>query len=175
MAKHHHPEGWGQHDLTGVVRAVNFTPRGGVEGVLLDTDRGVVQVNLPPQAAADGLAAGRAVTLVVEADPHADRHEPGDHPVYHLVRGPDAGAAGRVRVEGVVARLNYARHGEPNGVVLDTGDFVHLKPHGMREVGLAVGDRVTAEGPVRPSATGHRAVEAASVNGVRLAPKTHPH
>ncbi|MBN9523271.1 hypothetical protein J0H58_32950 [bacterium] len=175
MAQHHHPEGRGQFDLSGVVRAVNFSPRGGVEGVILDTDRGVVQVNLPPHAAADGFAAGRAVALVVEADPHADRHEPGDHPVYHLVRGPSAGPEGLGRVEGVVARLNYARHGEPNGVVLDTGDFVHLKPHGMREVGLAVGDRVTAEGPTRPSATGHRAVEAVVVNGVRLAPGKHPH
>lgn len=26
---------------------------------------------------------------------------------------------------GIVTRFNYARHGEPNGVVLDNGDFIH--------------------------------------------------
>jgi hypothetical protein len=175
VAKHHHLEGRGRHDLIGVVRAVNFSPKGGIEGVLLDAGRGLVQVNLPPHAAADGLAPGRTVTLSVESDPHADRHPAGDHPVYQLLGGSEGHSDAPVRVEGIVARLNYARHGEPNGVVLDTGDFVHLKPHGMKAAGLAVGDRVTAEGTARPTATGHRAIEATAVNGVAVGPKKHHH
>ena len=69
-----------------------------------------------------------------------------------------------------MARLNFTRHGEPNGVVLDTGDFVHLKPHGLRAAGLGVGDRVTAAGPAKPLAGGAgRAVEAEEVNGTPVA------
>ena len=83
----------------------------------------------------------------------------------------DAGPA----VTGAVARLNYARHGEPNGVVLGTGDFVHLEPDGMRRLGLQVGDAVTATGEAKPMARGGRVVEAETVNGVRLkgGPKGH--
>ena len=28
-------------------------------------------------------------------------------------------------------RLNYAKHGAANGVVLDNGDFVHTRPDGF--------------------------------------------
>ena len=49
-------------------------------------------------------------------------------------------------VEGVVTRLNYARHGEANGVVLDGGDFLHLKPDGMKRVELKVGQPIKAHG-----------------------------
>jgi hypothetical protein len=45
----------------------------------------------------------------------------------------------------------------------------------MRATGLAVGDRVTAEGTARPTATGRRAVEAATVNGVEIGHKKPPH
>jgi hypothetical protein len=156
-----------------VVRQHNFSPKGDIEGLLLDTDTGPVQVNFPhgPEAGAHPTpSSGAAGRLVVAADHHAAKHEPGDHPVFEFVADADAGpeAASGNRAEGVVVRLNYARHGEPNGVVLDTGDFVHLKPHGMRRVALAVGRRVVAEGPARPTVTGHRAIEAQVVNGVEI-------
>jgi hypothetical protein len=70
------------------------------------------------------------------------------------------------RIDGTVVRLNYARHGEPNGVVLDTGDFIHTKPDGFARLGLKVGDKVRAEGRAQPLATGEgRVVEAVRVNG----------
>ncbi len=75
----------------------------------------------------------------------------------------------------MVARLNFAKHGEPNGVVLDSGDFIHLKPDGMRQVGLKIGDRVEATGEARPMELGHRVVEAVEVNGVRLKGKPKHH
>jgi hypothetical protein len=73
------------------------------------------------------------------------------------------------RVDGTVVRFNYARHGQANGVVLDTGDFVHTKPDGLARLALKVGDKVRAEGRSQPLATGQgRVVEAVRVNGQAL-------
>ena len=63
-------------------------------------------------------------------------------------------------------RLNFARHGEANGVVLDSGHFIHTKPDGMAKLKLEVGDRVEADGEARPLSTGTgQVVEASVVNG----------
>ncbi|MDY3555480.1 hypothetical protein R5W24_004623 [Gemmata sp. JC717] len=168
MGKHRNPAGPETRPLAGTVRQHNFSPKGEIEGVLLDTDSGPVQVNFPhgPGAARSVPTPGALLRLIVAPDHRAADHAPGDHPVYEFVSDADAAAP---VAEGVVARLNYARHGEPNGVVLDTGDFVHLKPHGMRQVALAVGTRVVAEGTARPTVTGHRVIEATVVNGTELA------
>ncbi len=174
MGKHRPPAAHDTQTLSGVVRQHNFSPKGGIEGLVLDTAAGPVQVNFPhgPEAAVGPTPPpGTTFRVIVAADHHAAKHEPGDHPVFEFVADADAGpeTAGSPKAEGVVARLNYARHGEPNGVVLDTGDFVHLKPHGMRLVSLAVGTRVVAEGQARPTVTGHRVIEASVVNGVEIA------
>ncbi|MCZ2498775.1 hypothetical protein GN316_18585 [Xylophilus sp. Kf1] len=98
------------------------------------------------------------------------------HAVYRFQRlasvdGEDAGPPQRpAEVSGKVARFNYARHGEPNGFVLDSGDFVHTRPDGFAALGLAVGDDVHAEGPSRPLVDGSgRVVEAHRVNGTAVA------
>lgn len=70
-----------------------------------------------------------------------------------------------------MVRFNYALHGEPNGVVLDNGDFVHLRPGGMRASGLEIGDEVRAAGPARAlQFGGGRAIEAREVNGKPIEP-----
>jgi hypothetical protein len=74
-------------------------------------------------------------------------------------------------VEGTVKRVNFARHGAANGVVLDSGDFIHLKPEGMKKVELKVGDHVTAEGIAALMPLGQRVIEATIVNGVSLSSK----
>ncbi len=75
-------------------------------------------------------------------------------------------------VSGKVVRLNHARHGAPNGVLLDSGDFVHTRPDGFETLGLKVGDMLEAEGPARPLATGTgRVIEAHRANGHALAPR----
>jgi hypothetical protein len=51
---------------------------------------------------------------------------------------------------GIATRFNYARHGEPNGVVLDNGDVIHTKPQGLAGLKLELGDKVSADGEVRP-------------------------
>ena len=77
---------------------------------------------------------------------------------------PKAAADGGPAVRGTVVRFKYARHGAANGVVLDSGDFIHLKPEGMARAGLRIGDAVQAEGDVRPLATGSgQVIEAAKV------------
>ncbi len=98
------------------------------------------------------------------------------HEVYQLERlvsvdgKPAAPAHEPAEVSGTVVRFNYARHGAPNGVVLDTGDFVHTKPDGLERLGLKVGDAVKAEGDVRTLAAGSgRVVEARTVNGQPVA------
>ena len=43
-------------------------------------------------------------------------------------------------------RRNFVRHGEANGVVLDTSDFIHTKPEGMAKPKLRIGDSMQADG-----------------------------
>ncbi len=121
--------------LRGRVLALNFSPKGDIEGLLLGTDEGMAQVNLPKDSApSEDCTIGATVSLRVDAE---DQH--GEHPVYRL-------ADQRTVVSGVVARLNYARHGEVNGFVLENGPFVHLKPDGARKHDVRVDEHVTVSG-----------------------------
>jgi hypothetical protein len=161
----------------GVLQEFNFSPKGGIEGFLLDSDGQTVQVNVTPDvgfAVVRGI--GQNVVATVEPEPAAAKHRKGEHSVYSLVTltGADgktliySGAAdGEVAtVKGVVKRINYARHGEANGVVLASGDFVHLKPVGMKRVALKVGDQVTAEGTSALMPLGQQVIEAKTINGI---------
>jgi hypothetical protein len=180
----HHPK----HDdldaehLNGIVQAYNFSPKGGVEGLLLTEGDRTVQVNIPPDAslmAAHAAAVGQAVQITASTEGHPVPDA--EHPVYRLISfEPSNGTSsavdeppheGIVSVEGTVSRFNYARHGEPNGVVLDNGDFLHLKPDGMKKVELRIGQEVAAEGRARPMVLGHRVIEVEVVDGVALGPK----
>ena len=78
-------------------------------------------------------------------------------------------------MQGIVKRINYARHGEANGVVLESGDFIHLKPEGMKHIGLKVGDQVTAEGTAALMPLGQQVIEAKTVNGVAVMSKKPSH
>jgi len=156
--------------------AYNFSPKGGVEGLLVEAEGKQAQVVCPTDKGAEVARTnpiGQTVELHVEAEPASHKGE-AVHPVYQLVIGEPserrrgATAHSAQSFEGVVARLNFARHGEANGVVLDTGDFIHLKPHGMKQAGLNVGDTVKAEGESRPMELGGRVLEATTVNGIRL-------
>ncbi|QEL17499.1 hypothetical protein [Limnoglobus roseus] len=156
----------------------NFSPKGGLEGLIVEVGGARAQVVCPPHLGHDlaaAVAEGETVELVLsEAEP-SDKG-PAAHPVYHLEELPHTDAADEEPgVKGIVARLNYAKHGEANGVVLDTGDFVHLKPDGMAQLGLKVGDRVKAEGETRAMDLGGRVVEATAVNGVAVKRKPKHH
>jgi hypothetical protein len=153
-----------------------YSPRGGVEGVLIDTDGVPTQFVFERHdegaaSAFAGLQVGQALVIEgTEAGPSPKGEAA--HTVYRFERlasvdgeTPRHAGAGE-RIDGTVVRLNYARHGEANGVVPDTGDFVHTRPDGFERLGLKIGDAVRAEGRAQPLATGEgRVIEAARVNG----------
>lgn len=153
-----------------------YSPRGGVEGVLIDTDGVLTQFvfDRHDEGAAPafaGLQAGQALVIEGTEEGPSPKGEAG-HTVYRFERLASVdGEAPRhtdadADIAGTVVRFNYARHGEANGVVLDTGDFVHTRPDGFARLGLKVGDKVRAEGHAQPLATGEgRVVEAVKVNG----------
>jgi hypothetical protein len=168
-----HPE-----TIEGTLRHLVYSPGGEIEGVLLDVEGAALQVVFDPHetelyGALMAAEEGQSVTLEATPQKASPKGKP-DHQVFDLVklltldgRQP----ARRVEPEGpaysgTVVRFNYARHGEPNGVVLDTGDFIHTKPHGLAPLKLQVGDRVEADGEAQMLVTGKGwAVEATTVNG----------
>src|SRR4051812_10907068 len=104
--------------LSGHVVNYTFSPKGGLEGLIVRTAAGVAQVVCPPHLEAGlarAVAEGDEVELAVEPAPPSDKG-PAAHPVYHLLQLPP-GDWGDGRVAGTVVRLNYTKHGEPNGVV----------------------------------------------------------
>ena len=161
-----------------------YSPKGGVEGMLVDLDGERVQFAFKHEPHLEeivGLAtAGDLLDVEIEPVPASDKGK-AEHLVYRLanVVAPrdrdDAAESTSVSTSGAVARLNYALHGEANGVVLDNGDFVHLRPDGMRQAKLAVGAHVTAKGPSRRLRFGEgRVIEAEVVNGQAVAKKAKP-
>jgi hypothetical protein len=168
--------------LHGLLQEFNFSPKGGVEGFLLRVDGKTIQVNVTPDV---GFAVVRGIGKHVEAtvvpEPATSKHGKRDHPVYSLVTltaadgkvlihaGASEGEI--VSVQGVVKQINYARHGEANGVILETGDFVYLKPDGMKAIEVKVGDQITAEGKSAMMPLGQQVIEAKTVNGTAIVSK----
>src|ERR1700685_312266 len=125
---------------------MNISPKGFYEGFLLKSGKNVVQVNLPKEhlhSFADGWASDGEISVEVEAE------EPWGapaHKVFRLVRVMDTGRrkTGEEHhpprnISGRIERLNYALHGEVNGGILESRDFLHLKPEGAQAIGLALG------------------------------------
>lgn len=157
-----------------------YSPRGDIEGVLLKADAGPLQIVFDRHDATAAqpfmvLQPGDTVRLQAPAEPPSDKGE-AMHPVHRFeqllsVNGHAPAASGEEGppYSGTVARLNYARHGEPNGVVLGNGYFIHTRPHGMAALQLKPGDAVQADGEARPLVTGQGwVVEATVVNGTAL-------
>ncbi|GAA6118908.1 hypothetical protein [Acidovorax sp. FG27] len=177
------PEVW---SLEGRFQHLLHSPRGEVEGAMIDVEGIPVQFVFDKHAhdcgtrAFQALAAGQAVVAEGTLVPPPPKGE-APHEVFAFERlvsidgtafTPDAAER---EVQGTVARIHHARHGEPNGVVLDTGDFIHTRPDGFAQLGagLELGARVSASGPARPlqgGATGH-VIEARTVNGQPLSSK----
>ena len=177
--------------MSGVVKTLNFAPKGEIDGVLIEVGGDLVQINIPHELGDHARTLiGQEITVRTKPEPKVEEHPAGDHPVFKLAafldrageaedfaarkqKPPPPGHAEPVEVSGIVGRLNYAKHGEANGVVLDSGDFVHLKPDGMKKAALKIGEQVTARGKGSPLSTGGHAVDAETVNGIQVAPKPH--
>jgi hypothetical protein len=127
--------------LRGKLLAFNISPKGHIEGALVETSEGRAQVNFPKHSAeslARSMHVGASIELEVKREP-----DEGEHPVYtaHDAEG---------EVSGRIVRLNYALHGEVNGYHLDDGTFAHVKPEGAKKYKLRVGDQVKVLGLRRP-------------------------
>ena len=170
---------------TGPIESLNVSPKGFYEGFLLRAGKKVVQINLPKHDLAmsqKGLEVGKQIT--VELEPEKPHGEP-SHAVFRLLSL--AGTNGDstvvdhhaiIRFSGHIERLNYALHGAVNGGILDSGDFLHVKPEGARALKLNPGMEVEGRGRKKPMVDGHSVIEAEMVNGVeiehRKPKKKHP-
>jgi hypothetical protein len=150
---------------------MNISPKGFYEGFLLKSGKNVVQVNLPKEhlhTFADGWESDREISVEVEAE---EAWGSPAHQVFKLVRVIDTGREVEEedhspgKFSGRIERLNYALHGEVNGGILDSGDFLHLKPEGAQAVALKAGMAVEARGKTKPMNDGHFVIEADEVNG----------
>ena len=162
-------------------RNVLYSPRGDVEGLLCERDGDPVQFVFERDdhdavASFNGIRSGQALVVEATRQGLSSKGE-SEHGVFafrKLVsiagRKQPARRTVRDRVHaGTVARFNFARHGEANGVVLDTGDFIHTKPAGLARLKLRVGSAVRASGIARPLSVGTgQVVEAVKVNGKRV-------
>ncbi len=119
-------------------------------------------------------AVGRRIDVTAEPDDSPKTKE-GAHPVYKLDaitkiagRTFKSNGKGHGKVSGSVASIHYAKHGEPNGVILESGEFIHTRPHGMKKLKLRVGSRVVAYGERRMTVLGTTLIEAHEVNRVTI-------
>lgn len=178
MPAHHPTEEIDVWSVKGRFQQLIFSPKGAIEGLMIDTQgvptQFVTDAQDPGTVALFGaLQVGQKLVVEgTEAGP-SPKHANGDapHTVYRFERlvsidgHPPQAVPPQEGTMGTVARFNYARHGEANGVVLDNGDFVHTRPGGLSVLGLKIGDWVTAEGTARALATGSgRVIEAVRVN-----------
>jgi len=160
--------------LSGTLEQWLYGPRGELQGFLLMERGDEAQVVVSPRDVHTviGLKIGQQITVEAVHEVYGPKDEAA-HGLYHFVAFTRARGAhlqlGRAAHSGKVARFNYAKHGQRNGVVLDTGHFIHTKPHGIALLDLKVGDTVSAIGEARPLFDGAgMVVEADEVNGMAL-------
>ena len=163
--------------VTGRLQQLLFSPKGGIEGMLIKSESTLVQVSMEPRTADAGAlsnAIGKPIAVKASVD-HSPKTKHGAHPVYELLSitklaaKPFKAAKDAQPVRGVVATVHYAKHGEPNGVILESGEFIHTRPHGMKKLKLDVGSKVIVHGESRITVLGTALIEAEVVNRVTLA------
>jgi hypothetical protein len=139
--------------LSGQLRQILFSPKGSLEGLLIEVDES------PVKALRD----------------HSPKTKHGVHPVYQLQSITKIGGRActpkdgeDISIRGVVTAIHYAKHGEPNGVILEAGEFVHTRPDGMKRLKLKIGSKVTVHGETRMTVLGTPLIEAREVNSVTL-------
>jgi hypothetical protein len=161
--------------LSGQLQQLLFSPKGGIEGLLLKVDHKLLQVSIKPGSAdAKTLndAVGKPIEVIASPD-HSLKIKPGAHPVYQLdsiktLAGKAFTPNAPQPISGVVANIHFAKRGEPNGVILESGEFIHTRPHGMKKLKLQIGSKVAAHGEARMTVLGTALIEAHEVNRVTL-------
>jgi hypothetical protein len=165
--------------IHGTCEQLLFSPKGGIEGALVKMKGAVVQVSVSPdKGAALAQVAGPGRRLRVLATPDdSPKTAAGAHPVFKFESFADVSGQAiklvhedpeQTTIKGLVGSWHFARHGEPNGVILETGEFIHLRPHGMAAAGLDIGSKVNAVGNLRMTVLGTRMLEARRINRIDL-------
>lgn len=163
--------------LSGSLLRLLYSPKGAVEGFLIAVRKQTLQVSVQPEELdVDVLsrALGRRIEVKAKLD-HSPKTREAPHPVYKLdsitkVAGKTykSNSENHAQVRGLVASIHFAKHGEPNGVILESGEFIHTRPHGMKKLNLRVGSKVVARGERRLTVMGTFLIEARDVNRVRI-------
>jgi hypothetical protein len=165
--------------LSGVVDHFNLDRRGSINAIILKDGDRLAQLNFAPDQSA-AISAATSVGQKIQATAMAEPSN-ADHPVYRLqsltgadgkrveISGPEDGKS--IHVDGTVKHLNYTPRGEVDGAVLDSGDFLQLGPGGAEDVGLTMGQKISADGTARPMSDGHNLINADKVNGTEI---SHP-
>jgi len=133
-------------------------------------DSEMIQINFRREFAAEiASVAAEGKELKADVEPEEAHGRP-NYPVFRLLSlgGHNCHFTGKVK------HLNYALHGEVNGAILDSGDFLHVKPHGAAALDLKPGMKVKGSGSSKPMFDGHRVIEATEVNGVQIEKKPKP-
>ena len=146
-----------QTTMTGKVESLNVSPDGYYESAVFSGPDGAFQVNLSDydEDIPEGWKVGEEAT--VQVIPYEDEHK-SDHPVFELVPA-------QKEISGRVKLINYALHGEQNGVVLEGGEFIHLKPPIAKAAQLKVGQEITVTGLVWTQEDGPSIVEPVTLDG----------
>lgn len=132
-----------QEVVKGPFQQTLYSPHGTIEGVLIETAEGIAQLVFSHDADTGAFRELPSGALVVADCTFAGwaSTRAGGHRVYDVegivsIAGKKPKAAKKVKrapaYSGTVVSINYARHGEANGVVLDSGDFIHLRPEGFK-------------------------------------------
>ena len=165
--------------IDGTCEQLLFSPKGGIEGALILMKGKIVQVTADHHVGAlfpNVTAPGKPMRVLAALD-RSPKAAEGAHPVYlfeafadadgDAIEADESGSA-ETTIKGVVAALHFARHGQPNGVILETGEFIHLRPQGMEQVELAIGSKVNATGTVSTTLLGTRLLNANKVIRIDL-------
>jgi hypothetical protein len=172
MGKHSHEEK--ATVLSGTFEHVIYSPKGDLEGLLVTVDNKPIQYQVEPQLAetCKSLKPKQVVYLEATKSPPSPKGK-GVHAIYKLVQLSTSASLlktnGQPESKGKIIRFNYAKHGQPNGFILDNGDFIHTKPDGFAFLNLEPGMKVTAKGRAKPLFTGNgQVIEAETVNDIEL-------
>jgi hypothetical protein len=165
--------------INGICTMVLFSPKGSIEGAMVRHSRKLVQVTVRAdlaEALARAAVPGKRLRVLASPD-RSPKTKHSLHPVFQVEAMANAAgeaiklpelAPGHVLINGIVSAVHFARHGEPNGVILENGDFIHLGPPGMEKAGLTHGSAVNAVGELRTTRLGTRLLDAHRVNRIHL-------
>jgi hypothetical protein len=162
--------------LGGILQQLLFSPKGEIEGLLIKVGAKSVQISMhhvtvDARALAD--AVGESIDVAV-SPAHSPKTKKGVHAVHKLdaitrIAGKAVKFNGNApSISGVVANIHFAKRGEPNGVILESGEFIHTRPSGMKKLKLDVGSNVVAHGERRMTVLGTPLIEAREVNRVAI-------